>query len=177
MNKIYLYFVIALATAFSSAPVTAEADEAADRLKACATIAEAAARFACYEALGKETLAEEPSAVATPAAGSTEAATTAAATGAAVTTAAVPATTAPTNVPINGVEPTEEYRVAVSSCRLLNAGDTYFTLANGEVWKRTGGQKVREGECVFSATLRKDFFGYKMIIDDDKGTVRVKRVK
>jgi hypothetical protein len=178
MKRIYSLFVIAFAAVFSvSSVVAAESDETAERLKACAMIVDEAARIACYDALGKETLADEGSADTTAASGKAESTAAVAATGAAVTTATVPATSAPTNVPIDGDRPPEEYRVAVSSCRINNAGEAYFTLDNGEVWKRTGGQHVRESECVFSATLRKDFFGYKMTIDDDKGAVRVKRVK
>lgn len=178
MKRIYLLFVIAIGTVFSSSSATAvEPDETAERLKACAAITEEAARIACYEALGKETLAEEGNTENVAASSNAESSTAVAATGAAVTPATVPASSAPTNVPIDGNRPPEEYRVAVSSCRTNSAGETYFTLDNGEVWKRTGGQHVRESECVFSATLRKDFFGYKMTIDDDKGAVRVKRVK
>jgi hypothetical protein len=154
-----------------------ESDDPADRIKACAKTVEEAARIACYEALGKETLAEEGSTGDVDATSKAESATAVAATSAAVTATTVPATSAPTNVPIKRERPDEEYRVAVSSCRTNNVGDTYFTLDNGEIWKLTGGQQLRDSDCVFSATLRKDFFGYKMLIDDDRGTVRVKRVK
>ena len=178
MKKLHLIFAIALIAVFSSLSATAaESDDTADRIKACAQIVEEAARIACYEALGKETLAEDGPTGDVVATGKAERTTAVAATGATVTAATMPATSAPTNVPIKGDRPREEYRVAVSSCQTNNVGDTYFTLDNGEVWKLTGGQQLRESDCAFSATLRKDFFGYKMLIDDDRGTVRVKRVK
>ncbi len=178
MKRIYLFFVIAFTTVFSVASAAAaESDETLDRLKSCAKTVEEAARIACYEALGQETLAEEGNTGAAAASGKAESTTAVAAAGAAMTTATVPATSAPTNVPVSGYQPPEEFRVAVSSCRINKAGDTYLTLDNGEVWKRTGGDHLRESECVFSATLRKDFFGYKILIDNDRRSVRVKRIK
>lgn len=181
-NHCILLF-LAMSVLLSGLSATAaESDDTADRIKACAMIAEETARIACYESLGKETLAEDGNTGDGVATGEAESAPAVVTTGAAVAAASAPATTvpatsAPTNVPIKGERPREEYRVAVSSCQTNNVGDTYFTLDNGEVWKLTGGQQLRESDCVFSATLRKDFFGYKMLIDDDRGTVRVKRVK
>jgi autotransporter translocation and assembly factor TamB len=178
MNKIHLMLVICLVAVVSiSAAIADDSSETADRLKECAKIVEQAARIACYEALGKETLAEESNADTAAAAGKADSSMAVAATGTAAAAETLPASSPPTNVPIDGNRPPEEYRVVVSSCRINNAGEIYLTLDNGEVWKRTGGQHVRESECSFSATLRKDFFGYKMFIDDDQGTVRVKRVK
>ena len=160
-------------------PATAagQSTDTAESLRACAQIADDAARVDCYEALGKEALAAEnaaePGAPEIPS-GSTNAGAVA---GVAVAAESAVPGTAPTNVPLKGDRPPEEYRVVVSSCRISNAGETHFNLVNGEIWKRTGGRAVRESECSFSATLRKDFFGYKMVVDEGKGSVRVKRVK
>jgi hypothetical protein len=177
MKRICSFFVLAFSAVFSGWPATAESDETSDQLKACARITEEATRVACYEALGKETLAAEGNKGNLAAISKPESTAKVAASCVAVTAATVTSTSAPTNVPIKGIQPPEEYRVAVSSCRTNNFGETYFTLENGETWKRTGGQQLRESECSFFATLREDFFGYKMEIDDEKGTVRVKRVK
>jgi hypothetical protein len=156
-------------------PATAagQSTDTAESLRACAQIADDAARVDCYEALGKEALAAEnaaePGAPEIPS-GSTNA-------GVAGLAGSADPGTAPTSVPLKGDHPQQEYRIVVSSCRISNAGETHFNLVNGEIWKRTGGRAVRESECSFSATLRKDFFGYKMVVDEDKGSVRVKRVK
>lgn len=179
MKRNSFSFTFCIGSVLSILPslAVAQADEASERLKICAQIADDVARVGCYEVLGKETLAGESNAE-TGAAEIPSAPTNAgAAAGVAVAAESAVPGTAPTNVPVNGDGPPEEYRVAVSSCRISNAGETHFNLANGEIWKRTGGRSVRESECSFSATLRKDFFGYKMVIDEDKGSVRVKRVK
>jgi hypothetical protein len=175
MKTLNLFFLIAFGAVFLSSPATAVPDKTSERLKACAEIAEQVVRIACYEALGKETLAEDGDAADVASSDKTESTAVVAAPSAGAT--ATSATSAPTNVPIKGVQPPEEFRVAVNSCRINNVGDIYLTLDNGEVWKRTGGDHLRESECSFTTTLRKDFFGYKMEIDGDERTVRVKRVK
>ncbi|MDH4046534.1 MAG: hypothetical protein OEV63_00175 [Gammaproteobacteria bacterium] len=161
----------------------AQSDDTTERLIACARIEESAARAACYEALGQEVLdagrdktvspAKQPGNTSPKAETAKEmsvaAASTAAATG---------ETSAPTNVPFKGDErPTEEFRVAVSSCEQNRNSEFYFFLENGEIWKQTGGKRVKTSECVFEATLRKDVFGYKMTIDGEKSGIRVKRVQ
>ncbi|MCI0517857.1 MAG: hypothetical protein L0Y45_08505 [Woeseiaceae bacterium] len=177
MKRISSSFVIGLAAVFSvSSGMSAESEDFAERLQACAKTADEVARIACYEGLGQEALAEGQSEPAVTVPSPAESADTAATAGGAVA-ASVPATSAPTNVPVAGESPPEEYRIAVSSCRVTNAGETYFLLQNGETWKRTGGQHLRASDCNFAATLTKDFFGYKMAVDDGGGTVRVKRVK
>lgn len=178
MKRITIGVALGLAAVSSVSTVLAvEPGDAVERLKACARTTDAAARFACYEALGQAVLAEEPVVPAATVAVPAESTGTVASSGVVVAAASVPATSAPTNVPISGEPQPEEYRVAVSRCTVTKAGETYFELENGETWKRTGGQYVRESECHFSATLRRDFFGYKMAIDGGEGTVRVKRVK
>ncbi len=176
-NSLSFTFWIGSVLSVLPALAVAQSDETAERLKICALISDDTARIDCYEALGQEALAVENDAEAVSPEIPSEPTNTGATAGVAVAAESAVPGTAPTNVPVKGDRPSEEYRIVVSSCRISNAGETHFNLANGEVWKRTGGRAVRESACSFSATLRKDFFGYKMVMDEDKGSVRVKRVK
>jgi len=53
----------------------------------------------------------------------------------------------------------------------------FFILDSGEIWKQSGGRTHRFKDCSFDVTIRKDVFGYKMTIDGDDKTVRVRRHK
>ena len=68
----------------------------------------------------------------------------------------------------------DEYRGHVRSCREDRDGIWYFTFDNGQVWRQSGRGHYNFDGCDFDVTVFKDFFGYKMAIDEGK-TLRVKR--
>jgi hypothetical protein len=158
--KTYPHISIACMLCLLGASSEARSDDMTERLRSCAGIDEDAKRVACYENLGQEALAtaEKPAVVnaiekkppgAKPVATAPE---------------PVAASSAPTNVPFKGDRPVEEYPIVVSSCERNKNRDTYFILDNGEIWKQTGGKRIKEADCSFPATLRKDVFGYKMLV-------------
>lgn len=126
-----------------------------DSLKACARMEDADKRVGCYEVLGKRVLGDENAAdTAEP--------------------AAVEA------VEIPAVDEDDEYKPIhghVRACQKASDNRYFFILDSGDIWKQSGGRTHRFKECSFDVTIRKDRFGYKMAIDGDDKTVRVRRHK
>lgn len=52
-----------------------------------------------------------------------------------------------------------------------------FFFENGQVWRQSSDKRVYFKDCNFDVTISKDFFGYKMQRDGDKGRIRIARVK
>ena len=52
-----------------------------------------------------------------------------------------------------------------------------FYFDNGQVWRQKDNKRVSWTECNVEVTISKDFFGYKMVRDDDDRTVRIERVE
>ena len=52
-----------------------------------------------------------------------------------------------------------------------------FYFDNGQVWRQVSDKRVYYRDCNFDVTVTKDFFGYKMQKDGDKGRIRISRVK
>jgi hypothetical protein len=75
--------------------------------------------------------------------------------------------------------PGEEYLGEVVSCD-QNAEDKWvFTFESGQVWKQVSSRRVilDDDACQFRATVTKDFFGYKLQIEGEKGKIRISRLK
>lgn len=70
-----------------------------------------------------------------------------------------------------------ELQARVSRCEKSADGRYYFFLDNNEVWKQTKSDRHRYKDCTFSVTITRDWFGYKMLIDDGERTIRIKRVR
>lgn len=161
-------------------------------IEKCARIKDAVSRFACYEALGKQILAEDPGAAQSPSgsAGSTAAGAAAIAATAATGAPAADSGAADTAVPelsddLGGEkfssedkDNPEENRGQVTSCQQDPSGSYYFVFANGQVWQQTSRRRYRLGdECDFVAIITRDTFGYKLQIDGDDSKMRVKRIR
>jgi hypothetical protein len=68
--------------------------------------------------------------------------------------------------------------VNVVSCQTGASDEYIFALDNGEVWKQVSSKRLRlSDDCKFSARIDRDFFGYKMIIEEDNTKFRVKRLR
>ncbi|MDJ0793232.1 MAG: hypothetical protein QNI98_03225 [Woeseiaceae bacterium] len=160
-SQIAVFVFLATLSTSSGAGPTADTIE---ELKACARITEQEARFACYDELGKRVLRQE-TAESNPAQESplqTEAQT-------ATTTVVEPL---PDDL---GSKNEIQYAASVTSCKQGLHGDWFFFFENGQVWKQVNNRNIRFKECEFDVTITKDRFGYKMRIDAEDRTIRVKR--
>jgi len=73
-----------------------------------------------------------------------------------------------------GVKP-ETNRGHVTSCKKSSDRKWFYIFENGQVWKQVDSRKRRHKECDFWATIVKDSFGFKMIIDGQEGKIRIDR--
>ncbi len=152
--------LVTLSTSSGAAPTT----DAIEELKACARITEQEARFACYDELGERVLREETaeSSAAQESPHQTEAET-------ATTTVVQPL---PDDL---GSNKEIQYTASVTSCKQGLHGDWFFFFENGQVWKQVSNRNVRFKECNFDVMITKDRFGYRMLINAEDRTIRVKR--
>lgn len=68
-------------------------------------------------------------------------------------------------------------RAKVIRCREDLSSKFLFYFENGQVWKQKDNSRIRWTECNFEVTIKKDFFGYKMLVDGEKKKVRIARVE
>lgn len=68
-------------------------------------------------------------------------------------------------------------RAKVTRCDKDARKKYYFVFENGQVWKQTSDKRLHYRACEFEVTITKDFFGYKMQPDGEKGRIRIARVK
>lgn len=52
-----------------------------------------------------------------------------------------------------------------------------FYLEGGQVWKQISDKRLHFKDCNFSASIVKDYFGYKMQLDDSKKKFRISRIR
>jgi hypothetical protein len=173
--------VIILAVAAITAAAATRADDAImDAVGRCATIDAAKERLACYDQIAGPSHAAPvaPSVaaaapVAEPASAPAPAARPVA--GAAGTLDDIDAETKPKAAR----EEQEELlvRARVTRCEKDARKKYYFVFENEQVWKQVSDKRLTYRECDFEVTITKDFFGYKMQPDGEKGRIRIVRVK
>ena len=158
---------ILLITVFTSSGVAQSADTV-EELKVCAGMTDQDERLACFDNLGERVLQEEQvpadnkptqEKVAQPEA---------------ITATATDAEPLPDDL---GTPKVVRYSGLITSCDKVRYGYWHFTFDNGQVWREVNSRNRRFKECNFSATITKDGFGYKMQIDSEGKTIRVKRVR
>jgi len=156
---------ILLITVFTSSGV-AQSVDTVEELKVCAKMADHDARLACFDDLGERVLREEQNPadikptqekVAQPEA-----------------VAATPTNAQPLPDDL-GNPKAVEYVGLITSCKKGRSGTWFFFFDNGQVWKDVNSRKLRFKECNFNATITRDAFGYKMRIDGEDRTIRVRR--
>ena len=173
-------------------PSLAAADDLADELRECRAIPGDNVRLACYDALQ----APEEVAAADPVAATVEADVVAAAPVATAAVAATAATaTATQATDADGPQPLTdevakgnvkdqsderpEYAATVTSCtKSKSSHRLYFHMENGQIWRQSnsGRLKLSDNSCQFDVVLRKDGFGWVMLIPSDKNRkIRVRR--
>ncbi|MGB5333844.1 MAG: hypothetical protein WBM64_00980 [Woeseiaceae bacterium] len=144
-------------------PVSSEA------LQACSAIDDASARLACYdEAVGLPAPAANTK--ATPAEE-----TAAEETAAEKTLDDLGAETLPGASRADDKE--LAVRARVTGCKKDARNKYMFFFENGQVWKQSSDKRVYFKDCNFEVTISRDFFGYRMLKDGDKGRIRIARVK
>ncbi|MBT8081903.1 MAG: hypothetical protein KJO56_05735 [Gammaproteobacteria bacterium] len=135
-----------------------------EELKVCARMTDKEARLACFDDLGDRVLREEPADQKPPQEK--------------VAQAEAESATRSNAQPLPdelGRSTTAQYVGLITSCKKGGRGDWYFFFDNGQVWKEVNRRNLRFKECNFNATIMTDSFGYKMRIDGEERTIRVKR--
>lgn len=141
-------------------PVAAADDSVQDELRRCSQIVESADRLSCYDALSRRGMPEPVEASAVPAAEKTL------------------DDLGRETMPRSAAEAEKlEVRATVVRCEKDARKKYLFYFENGQVWRQASDKRVYFKDCNFDVTISKDFFGYKMQKDGDKGRIRISRVK
>ena len=157
-----------------------------EALRACAQLADPGARLACYDNLGERVLAGDASdeasapekAVAAsdgrPAKEAPVAAPSAAPT---ATGSPAPASVGRSTDSSFGKKTAEQvsFNGVVTSCKKGHYGNWFFIFEGGQVWQEVNMRNRRFKNCNFKATITKDMFGYKMQIEGQDKSIRVRR--
>lgn len=148
-------FIFAALVPIIAAPAVAQ-DGLQGRLVACANLAEAAARHACFDALVPELKASSEAPFGA--------------------TTKLSALTAPTLETTKPVEP-DNVTLAVKSVTPSADGKLRFTMENGQVWKQVDTTQLRNvGKGPWTAEIRKASLGSFLLSLNDGRAVRVGRV-
>ncbi|NIP17490.1 MAG: hypothetical protein GWM87_04555 [Xanthomonadales bacterium] len=135
-------------------------------IRACAKVADAETRLACYDELGARLSKED----ATAAHGDGD------------TAADEPSL--PDHLGGADFEERSEtfeshHRGVITSCQKGPDSRWYFIFNNGQIWKQSNASSKRRMDCEYPATITRDGFGYFMEIQkgDKTDKIRVRRVK
>ena len=148
----------------SALPLSHADPTSSDSLHACSAIDDASVRLACYdEAVGRPAPAVNTTATPPPE------------TLAEKTLDDIGAETLPDTSRSEDEE--LAVRARVTGCKKDERKKYMFFFENGQVWRQSSDKRVYFKDCNFEVTISKDFFGYKMLRDGDKGRIRISRVK
>jgi len=152
---------IACAAASLAAAVTATAvadDDLATRLATCQAVTVESNRLACYDELAAS-IESNAKPAAAPLKLSDDVA----------------------NAEVKGTKVEQpEYEAVVTRCEEAKRGRRlYFFMENGQVWKQSndGDLRLKDKDCQFDVTIRKDRFGWILRIPSEDRKVRVRRVR
>jgi hypothetical protein len=158
---------VLLAAIVSSMPVLSIAeDNLRDELKSCAAFDDGAVRLSCYDRISgrqdeaRNPVREDPE------------------------VASAPVSAPPDNFGAETLHRDDEKKAKeppvaarVSRCS-KDVRDKYiFYLEGGQVWKQVSDKRLYFKDCNFGVSIRKDFFGYKMQLEDSKKKFRVSRIR
>ena len=149
--------------------------EPLSEIKACAEVEDPGARLACFDQLAERLQDEEVAVKAASAAEVNEA----------VASSNEPAEAAlPEHLGGADFEEQAEnfetrHQGTITRCEQASDGRWYFWFNNGQVWRQSNRERQRFRECNFLATVSRDAFGYKMVVDVNgkQKSTRVSRVK
>lgn len=77
----------------------------------------------------------------------------------------------------NSDEDDVSVRGRLVDCQSGRSGRYVFYFQNGQVWRQKDNKRLSWKDCQFEVTISKDFFGYRMLRDNDDRTVRIERVQ
>ena len=137
-------------------------------IRACAAVRDADARLACFDELAERVQHEELAVDSTSAVAAEE--------------------SGEDSLPehLGGAEFEEQsdnfethHQGTITECQQGRDGRWYFVFSNGQVWRQSNLGRLRFKECNYLATISRDGFGYKMVIDvkGKQKQIRVSRVK
>ncbi len=142
-------------------------------LEHCSTIDDATARLACYDELSGRQMPPDvaPAVVPAPPPESPPEAPAQASTGSSIDELG--------SESLSGAPEKEELavRATVTKCQKDSRKRYFFFFENGQVWKQASDKRLYFRDCNFEVTITKDYFGYKMQRDGEKGRTRISRVK
>ena len=165
MNKKRLVFTHATTLlivffAITGSSLSNAKESAQDGLQRCGLISDASARLACYDQLGGRKNTTDSKIVVPPA--------------------------LPKNEPVavslaarkeQQAEP-ESAIMKVTKCTQRGHDKMYiFYLEDGQVWRQISEKRLNFKDCNFDVSIHKDFFGYKMQLEDSNKKFRVKRIR
>ncbi|MFT6271006.1 MAG: hypothetical protein ACJAVV_003845 [Alphaproteobacteria bacterium] len=144
-----------------AAPSLSNAQESAkDGLQRCGLIDDASARLTCYDKLGGRKNAAALQVIEQPALAKDD-----------LSLEPLKARSEQKTKPDSEI-------VKVTKCIRSGGNKKYtFYLEGGQVWKQVSDKRLDFNDCNFSASIRKDFFGFKMQLEGSKKRFRVSRIR
>jgi hypothetical protein len=137
-------------------------------IKACAEVTDAGARLVCFDELAERVQHEEPAVDPAPAVAAEE-----------PEEASLPEHLGGADFEEQSDNFKTHHQGTITECQQDRDGRWYFRFSNGQVWKQSNLNRLRFKECNFLATISRDGFGHKMVIEvqGKKKTIRRSRVK
>ena len=137
-------------------------------IKACAEVTDADARLACFDDLAERVQHEELSVDPASAVAAEE-----------LEEGSVPEHLGGADFEEQSDNFKTHHQGTITECQQGGDGRWYFRFSNGQVWRQSNLDRRRFKECSFLATISRDGFGYKMVIEvqGKQKTIRVSRVK
>ena len=137
-------------------------------IKACAEVTDADARLACFDELAERVQHEELSVDPASAVAAEE-----------PEEASLPEHLGGADFEEQSDNFETHHQGSIIECQQGRDGRWYFRFSNGQVWRQSNLDRRRFKECSFLATISRDAFGNKMVIEvqGKQKTIRVSRVK
>jgi hypothetical protein len=137
-------------------------------IKACAAVTDADARLVCFDELAERVQHEEPAVDPAPAVAAEE-----------PEEASLPEHLGGADFEEQSDNFKTHHQGTITERQQDRDGRWYFRFNNGQVWKQSNLNRLRFKECNFLATISRDGFGHKMVIEvqGKKKTIRISRVK
>jgi len=137
-------------------------------IKVCAEVTDADARLACFDDLAERVQHEELSVDPASAVAAEE-----------LEEGSVPEHLGGADFEEQSDNFKTHHQGTITECQQGGDGRWYFRFSNGQVWRQSNLDRRRFKECSFLATISRDGFGYKMVIEvqGKQKTIRVSRVK
>ena len=137
-------------------------------IKACAAVTDADARLVCFDELAERVQNEELAVDPAPAVAAEE-----------PEEASLPEHLGGADFEEQSDNFETHHQGTITECQQDSNGRWYFRFSNGQVWRQSNLDRLRFKECNYLATISRDGFGHKMVIEvqGKQRTVRISRVK